>query len=216
MHLLPAFVNMAAILIDVQYLPPVSWFARVVQAKEVLFERCENFVKATNRHRTEIAMTKGRHILSIPLKGGRDSHRLYTDTQISYDAANWQKSHWHSIVAAYGSAPFFEFYEHKLKPFYTKPYPGLFDYNLELIQLLFGFLKVNVNYKFTGEYIQHPEDVTDYRSNRLSTFYEITPYYQVFADKTGFQTDVSIIDLIFNLGPAAKEYLLKLELVEED
>lgn len=216
MQRLPAFVKMDSILIDIQYLPPVSWFARVLQANEVFFERCENFVKATNRHRAEVAMTKGRHILSIPLKGGRDQHRLYTDTQISYDAANWQKSHWHSIVAAYGSAPFFEFYEHKLKPFYTKPYPGLFDYNFELVDLLLGFLKANVNYKFTEQYVKQPDSAIDYRSNRLSTFYEITPYYQVFADKTGFQTDVSIIDLIFNLGPAAKEYLLTLEIQEDE
>jgi hypothetical protein len=206
---------MNTLLIDVQYLPPVTWFARVLQADEVVLERCENFVKATNRHRTEVAMEKGRHTLSIPLLGGRDSRRLYTDTIISYEAANWQKSHWHSIIASYGSAPFFEFYEHKLKPFYTTPYTSLYDYNLKLTELMFSFLKVNITPHFTKEYEKEPKGVNDFRSTRLTTFYDIPPYYQVFADKTGFQPDVSIIDLIFNLGPAAKDYLLKLEIVED-
>lgn len=193
-----------------EYLPSISWFHRFITHDQVLIERCENFVKSTGRNRCSIAGANGRQLLSIPLQGGRDHHRLYTELNISYKA-DWQSNHWQSIVSAYGSTPYFEYYAYKLQPFYERQYPSLFDFNLQLLQIMLKMLKAEREIRFTENYTKATDGVVDLRTmgkndNGLSN----PPYYQIFGDRNGFIPNLSIIDLIFHKGPEAKEYLMKM------
>ncbi len=177
----------------------------------VCIEKQENFVKSTGRNRCYIAGANGRQILTIPLQGGRDHHRKYTDTKIAY-TSNWQDSHWHSIKSAYGSAPYFEFYAHIFQKFYETEYVLLFDFNLQLLDAVLSALKLNKDYLFTTEYQKGPIDLVDLRSNKqlLTALQTLPRYYQVFEERNGFIPDLSVLDLIFHLGPQSREYMAKL------
>jgi len=199
---------MTAALLSLHYLPNITWFKSYVQYGNIWLERHENFVKSTGRNRTEIAAANGRQTLTIPLAGGRDHHRKYTDTKIAY-ITNWQANHWHSIRSAYGSAPYFEFYAHVFQKFYEKEYPYLFDFNLELLNATISVLKLKKGFELTATYEKTPVDIADMRSRRSVTPEDalLPRYLQVFEARHGFITNLSILDLIFNIGPQSGQYL---------
>lgn len=189
------------------YLPNVFWFSNFLKHETVFIEREERFVKSTYRNRCEIAAANGNQILSIPIVGGRDHHQFYKKVKIDY-SNRWNKKHWQSILSAYGSAPFFEYYADKLQPLYEKQFEWLFEFNSELLYVLLHILKVKKGFDFTATYDKHTTDILDLRSVKAAEEQTEHPrYYQVFEERNGFVPNLSIIDLIFNLGPGAKEYL---------
>jgi len=201
-------------IIDLQYLPDITWFKKYITYKTVFIEQHENFVKSTNRNRCAIAGPNGKQILSIPLDGGRDHRQAYTQVPIAY-TQSWQSAHWHAIQTAYGSTPFFEHYAYRLHPFYQQPYPLLFNYNLQLLQVVIKMLKLDTQLHFTETYTKQPEGIADLRSGRGAQPDVALPvYYQVFDNKNGFISNLSIIDLIFHVGPQAKDYLMNLNHVD--
>jgi hypothetical protein len=201
---------METYLITLPYLPSIHWFRNFLRFENVYIEREENFVKSTYRNRCEIAGANSRQMLSIPLQGGRDHHRLYKETRILNDK-RWQKIHWQSIRSAYGSAPFFEFYEDRFFRFYETEFEYLFDFNYQLLQSLIMTLKIDKSFRFTEVYETRPETTVDCRNVSKKEIETNPRYYQVFETRNGFQPNLSIIDLIFHEGPAAKDYLLRLK-----
>jgi hypothetical protein len=197
-------------LLALHYLPSVSWFVIYHRSSEVCIEHCESFLKSTYRNRCNIAGAAGNQTLTIPIKGGRDHHQLYRDTLMA-QTDHWQKKHWHSIKAAYASTPFFDYYGYRLEKFYEQTFENLFLYNLELLELILKLLKTEARHRLTETFDKKPELLMDYRYNKELSL-QLPRYYQIFSDRNGFIPNLSIIDLLFHLGPEAKEYLLNTEL----
>lgn len=192
---------------DVQYLPSVFWFSRALKVRELVFERYESFPKSTARNRAAIATPHGRQLLTIPVAGGRDHHQLYTDVKIAYHN-DWPRQHRQSLLSTYGSAPYFEHYSEIIFPFYETSHTHLYEHNLQLTLVLFKLLKHQPTYSFTKCYEVKPDNMVDYRSARGEASAAVCPrYIQVFEERTGFIPNLSVIDVLFNLGPAAKDYL---------
>lgn len=202
---------MTAALLSLHYLPNIAWFKSYVQFDGIYIEKHENFVKSTGRNRCEIAAANGRQTLTIPLAGGRDHHRKCTDTKIAY-INNWQDNHWHSIKSAYGSAPYFEFYAHIFQKFYEKEHVYLFDFNLGLLNAVISVLKLKKQFEFTTEYQKTPAGIADLRAITKDETEALKQprYLQVFEERHGFLPNLSMLDLIFNLGPQSNGYLAKL------
>lgn len=194
---------MTSALLYLPYLPNISWLQSFAKHESVFIERDENFVKSTCRNRCEIAGANGKQILTIPLIGGRDHHRLYKEVRISYKE-NWQKKHWQAIRSAYGSAPFFEFYADKFEPFYEKEFEFLFDFNLELHKTTLLVLKLKKEFQLTAEYQKELPDGIDFRADESSSTLK---YYQVFEERNGFISNLCALDLIFNEGNRSREIL---------
>lgn len=196
-------------LLFLPYLPPIAWFGQLSGDQPVWIEREENFPKSTFRNRCEIATANGRKTLTIPLAGGRDHHQLYKDVQISYHN-NWQRIHWNSILSAYGSAPFFEHYSEKFQKFYETRYQFLFDFNLKLLKTVLAILRTDAaTLQFTTAYHSNPDNMKDLRNAQRFTISEPNElhYHQIFEDRYGFLANLSIIDLVFNMGPQAGEWV---------
>lgn len=206
---------MPGCLLFLPYLPNLHWFQNYLSHEPVFIEQHENFIKSTWRNRCEIAGAGGRMNLTIPLEGGRDHHQLYRETKIAYTSA-WQHNHWQSILSAYGSAPFFEFYGPKFELFYTKEFPLLFDFNRQLLDVVFASLKLPAKHSFTNIYEKQVTGVDDYRSEKRTAKVNIPAYpryYQIFEDRNGFISNLSILDLLFHEGPAAINYLSELRIM---
>ena len=204
------------ILIHPTYFPSISHFAAIVQAEKVTFEMEDNFQKQTNRNRTYIYSPNGIQLLNIPVKHSKIAHQKTKDIQIENDF-DWQKQHFKSLEAAYRSSPFFEYFEDDLLPIFEKKHSFLMDLNLEVFDLITRCLRMKIEYNSTTEYVHEIEsnEISDFRylANGKKDQSQFESYTQVFDDKFGFINNLSVLDLVFNEGKFAVDYLKSQTLV---
>ena len=197
-------------LLSTAYLPPVSWMKEAVKAQKVFIEAHETYSKQTYRNRCRIITANGIIPLSIPVKKLQGKHSKTRDIEISYDEP-WQMMHWRTIDAAYSNSPFYLYYKDDLQVFFNRRFRFLLDYNMEITYTIFRLLGITAELYLTKEYSHQPDDIKDLRNALtpktpadISLF---TPYPQVFEERHGFIHDLSVIDLLFNEGPAALSVL---------
>ena len=196
------------LIIHPNYLPSTSQFLLMVNSKKLVFEINDNFLKQTFRNRTYIYGANGKLILSIPVIHSQKNRKLLKDVKISY-SHDWPTQHWKSFQISYRSSPFFEYYEDKLIDLYKRREKYLCDFNLKSIDIISEMLKINLEYVFTKKYEDNYSNKLDYRKNckKIDSKYKINKYTQVFESKHGYIENLSVLDLIFNEGPNAVNFL---------
>jgi hypothetical protein len=199
-------------LVHPSYFPSISHFAVMAQSDKIVFEMEDNFQKQTNRNRMYIYSPNGIQLLNIPVKNSNSPHQKSKDIQLE-TAFDWQKQHFKSLEAAYRNSPFFEFFEDDIKPIFLKKYTFLMDLNLETMEIMSKCLGMKFEVLSTEEYFKNTNK-TDFRSliNGKKDGYKFEIYPQVFEQKFGFINNLSILDLLFNEGRYALNYLKKQQL----
>ena len=200
------------LLISAAYFPPVSYIAACVRADGILIESEETYVKQTCRNHCSILGANGRQLLSVPVHKVNGNHTLIRDIRLA-ETFRWQQIHRRSIESAYRNSPFFLYYQDYFLPFFERPFGFLLDLDLRILETVLDVLRVDQKISLTRTWEQAPEGVDDQREVMVSKHrrQDLKPYPQVFGDRFGFMSDLSILDLIFNLGPEASEYLLNTE-----
>lgn len=188
----------------------LAYYRALLSADEVVFDIHEHFPKQTFRNRMEILGPNGRHKLVIPTikKGHR---RPMGEVMISYEE-NWQKDHWKGLEAAYRRSPYFEFYEHRFRPFYEEKTERLVDMNLGMHRLILELCGLELNHRLSDEYHEPKTVDQDYRialnqKRDLTSTSAKSEYLQVFSDRHAFMPNLSVLDALFNLGPSTQEVL---------
>jgi hypothetical protein len=198
------------------YFPSISHFVAMAQSEKIVFEMEDNFQKQTNRNRTYIYSPNGIQLLNIPVKHSKQIHQKTKDVKIETDF-DWQKQHFKSLEAAYRSSPFFEYFEDEIRPIFEKKHTFLMDLNFEAIDIVSKCLRMKFEYDATTEYFHEVDSntVLDFRTlaNGKKDDSKFEPYTQVFAEKHGFLNNLSILDLLFNEGRYALDYLKSQKLI---
>ncbi|GAQ13977.1 hypothetical protein MODO_1644 [Myroides odoratimimus] len=171
----------------------------------------DNFQKQTNRNRAFIYSANGKQMLNIPIKHSKELKQKYKDVRIEH-AFGWQKQHFKSLEAAYRTSPYFEYFEDEIRPIFEGKPEFMLDLNLQIHEVLCSCLGIDLPYEQTKDY--HKEvsnDITDLRTliNGKKDTNIYTPYIQVFDEKHGYLNNLSILDLLFNEGRHAIDYLKK-------
>ena len=188
------------------YLPNIHYMAWVVSQIEIVMVTNKPYQKQTFRNRSEIYGANGKLKLTIPIIHSKEKERQIDETVIIHYENSWQKKHWKSLENAYRSSPFFEFYEDDLYPFYHQKFEKLMDYNIKLIKMVLHLLNSEVKLHFNEE---TDDDFDDLIIAKHGLKKKTPLYQQVFQFKHGFISNLSILDLLFNLGPQSLEYLKK-------
>lgn len=203
--------NERVALLPTAYLPPVQWFVFLMAAGRVVIERHETYPKQTYRNRCEIATANGKLALTVPAVKTHGNHTKTKDIAIS-GHQNWQTLHWRALTAAYANSPYFLYFQDDFEPFYQKRFDNLLQFNLELLAVILRLLEVEKPIELSADYEKNPAGVLDLRNEitpkKPFTLFPLPQYYQVFEERNGFLPGLSIVDLLFNMGPEAVGILL--------
>lgn len=187
---------------------PISQYTALVQAKEVVFEMCDNYQKQTYRNRYNIYTAQGKKMLNVPIKHHKNKKQKTKEIKIDY-IDNWQDIHLKTLTTAYNSSPFFEFYIDDLLPIYQKKETFLIDLVFKSFHFITNALEVKINFTETKEFTLNPKK--DYRHLAIAkgknNLFLNQRYIQVFENKHGFIPNLSILDLLFNEGSNTLNYL---------
>lgn len=199
---------MESCILSTTYFGPVQWYQKLYRYDRVLIDQQETFQKQTFRNRCLIATTQGIQALTVPVVHGSDNQ--ITSIGIS-DHGNWRHLHWQALQSAYGDSPFFEYYEDDIRPFFTeRNWERLVDYNDAICRKMCELLDIQPNYELCT---MHDELTKDFRTsiNPKHPLPDLNfaprPYYQVYRQKHGFLPNLSILDLLFNMGPESIFFL---------
>lgn len=199
---------MESCILSTAYFGPVQWYQKLYRYDRVLIDVQESFQKQTFRNRCQIATTQGIQALTVPVVHGTDNH--VQSIGIS-DHGNWRHLHWQALQTAYGDSPFFEYYEDDIRPFFTeRNWERLVDYNDAICRKMCDLLDIHPNCE---RCTMHDEQNKDFRTAinpkhpQPDPDFAPRPYYQVYRQKHGFLPNLSILDLLFNMGPESIFYL---------
>ena len=197
------------IIIHPTYFPNVAHFSTMLNARVVTFEMDDNYQKQTYRNRTFIYGANGKLQLSIPIIHSQKERQKYRDIKI-HNEEKWQSIHWKSLESAYRTSPYFEYYEDDIRPLFSQKATHLLDFNLNCFKVICNCLQIDLNIAKTEIYQKISNRNVDYRilvNSRKEPHFSFQNYTQVFNDKHGFIPNLSILDVLFNEGPNAIQYL---------
>ena len=183
----------------------------------VYIEACENFQKQSYRNRCRFYGAEGVQTLSFPILHEGGTHKIpISEIKIDYKTP-WVQQHERAIVSAYGMSAYFDYYKDELFAILEAGYERLFDLNIALIRFFIDKTGIKVDLRLTQDYEREPqmedlrESIHPKRPNTILSDLDLEkPYFQVFAPKYGFQSDLSIMDLLFNEGPDSILFLKNL------
>ena len=197
------------IIIHPTYFPNIAHFVALTKANDVTFEVDDNFLKQTYRNRTYIYGANGKLALNIPVIHTQKNRQKYRDVKIFNDT-KWQELHWKSLLSAYRTSPFFQFYEDELQPLFSMKTEYILDYNLKCFEVVCECLQLDLKISKSEDYHKTIENTDDYRflvNAKKEQPQSFDTYTQVFNEKHGYIPNLSILDLLFNEGPNAVNYL---------
>jgi len=197
------------ILVSTAYLPPIEYFAKVSQADEIQIEAEENFLKQTYRNRCYILSAHGTQLLTVPVHSDSYHKTNIKDIKIDY-SKRWQQVHLRAMVASYNSSPFFEYYFENIEKIISKNHKFLLEQNTELTLSILKMLKIENKIFYSSVFKPVTDEANDFRykiSPKINSQFAIKKYPQVFNNIELFNPGLSILDLIFNMGPESVNYL---------
>ena len=195
-----------SVVLPVAYFAPISYYAVLFHAPEVVIEAHEHYVKQSLRNRCIIGTNQGPQALSYSVQKGNRLKMPIREVMLS-DHGNWMHQHLYSLATYYGNSPFYEFYIDELREVMLKGHDGsLFGFNEALRQKVCELIGFEPRVRYSEEWMGPLP--------ALPQLAEMPPYYQVARVGTDmpFMPDLSILDLLFNLGPESLLYLKELGL----
>ena len=202
---------MSAALLQTTYFGPIQWYQKLYRYDHCLIEQYDSYQKQTYRNRCVIATANGPQALTVPVEGTNEKC-LVKDLRIS-DHNNWRRIHRNALLSAYSESPFFDYYADDIHPFFEKKYDFLIDFNEAIRQKVCELMDIHPNVNYTSDFRRQTSDIVDFREvinakhPQADADFQPQRYWQVFEGKHGFQANLSILDLLFNMGPESIFYL---------
>ncbi len=200
---------MTSALLQTTYFGPIQWYQKLNRYEHCVIEQCDSYQKQTFRNRCVIATANGIQALTVPVEVTGEKQEV-RDVRIS-DHNQWRRVHWNALQSAYSESPFFEYYVDDIRPFFELRYDFLIDFNEAIRQKVCELIDIHPQVTYTSDYVrEYPNDFREIikaKHPKPDGDFEARPYWQVFDRKHGFLPNMSILDLLFCMGPESVFYL---------
>ena len=210
---------MTTVMLQTTYFGPVQWYQKLNSYDHCMIEQYDSYQKQTYRNRCIIATANGVQALTVPVScdsvAGTDKC-LVKDVRIS-DHNQWRRVHWNALQSAYSESPFFDYYADDFRPFFEQKYDFLIDFNEAIRQKVCELIDIHPDVEYTSSFLPPPStlcpplkdfrDVIHAKHPQPDADFKPRPYWQVFQHKHGFLPNLSILDLLFCMGPEAVYYI---------
>jgi hypothetical protein len=206
---------MSTALLQTTYFGPVQWYQKLHRYDCCYIEQHDSYQKQTYRNRCVIATANGPQALTVPVEHeacNKQEASKTKDLRIS-DHNQWRRVHWNALQSAYSESPFFDYYADDIHPFFEKKYTFLLDFNEAIRQTVCALIDIHPNVVYSSAFmVQGPaskdfRDVIHAKHPQYDDDFTPKPYWQVFQHRYGFQPNLSVLDLLFCMGPESIFYL---------
>ena len=206
---------MMTALLQTTYFGPIQWYQKLYRHDHCIIEQYDSYQKQTYRNRCIIATANGVQALTVPVEHS-DEKILTKDLRIS-DHNQWRRVHWNALQSAYSESPFFDYYVDDLRPFFEQKYVFLVDFNEVIRQKICELIDIHPHVEYTNSFLSphasHYSPLDDFRDvihakhPQPDATFQAKKYWQVFEHKHDFLPNLSILDLLFCMGPESIFYI---------
>ena len=195
--------------LTIAWFPPTEYFALLAKYSSVYIEACEHYQKQSYRNRCRIYAADGPQLLNFPVRHREGTFNLpIREIEVDYSTP-WVEKAERCIETAYRSSAFFEYYRAELFAILDAHPATLWELDMRIIRFFLDKIGLRTELVPTTEFAAEHVDIHPKRPNAILQENGLDrPYYQVFADRHGFVPNLSVMDLLFNEGPASIDYLL--------
>ena len=184
------------------YFGSVALWRGAIAAGGFRFRENEHYQRRTQRNRCELATAQGRHRLSVPLLAGKHERCPIAAVAVDY-SEDWPRRHFQTLVAAYGSAPYWPEYGACLEPLFRRKPTRLWDWNWALVE----WVRREIDPTLVMAVAQDWRPGVDEVAPPMGPDRTLPAYPQVFTERTGYLSNLSVVDLLMCRGPRARDYL---------
>lgn len=194
--------------LKIAYFPPVEYFALLAKYSSVYIEACENYQKQSYRNRCLIYAENGIQALNFPVIHENGTFSLpIKDIKVDYSTP-WVRKTVKCIDSAYMSSAFYEYYRDEMVSILESEPETLWELDMSIIRFFMRKIGLTTNLLETPVFDKDYEEIHPKRPNNILKDLGVDKsYYQVFAQRHGFIPNLSVMDLLFNEGPASIDYL---------
>lgn len=202
---------MKSIAIDLHYLPNLEFFAAIEGAEQILIFPQDIYQRQSFLNRTQIRLANKVETLSVPVQGRRPKIPM-EEVLIDY-SQKWQATHLRGIQSAYGKAPFFEYFYPYFETVFAQKPASLWELNKEMLTICLKLLQSPAKLVNSSQDTDLARSLDIRQQIKPNTgfesrnYYQPVPYSQLFG--LDFEPNLSVIDLLFCEGAAAKKIISK-------
>lgn len=189
------------------YCGSIDYYALMASYSKVVVDYDARFNKRLkDTHRFSILGTGGLHELTVPLENVAGMSQMPWSAIRLSQHGEWWRLHWAAIYSAYGRTPFFEYYEDEFKPIFSPSNFSIQSLNEALNRVICDILGIERPTTTSRNISGDVDDMCTIPKIELPS----VEYYQIWSSRHGFIPHLSILDLIFNMGPEAPLVLKKI------
>lgn len=218
------------------YAPWKGYFDIIRMVDEFVFYDDVQFTKNDWRNRNRIKTAQGVKWITIPVLQSSLDQKI-CETLVA--SSSWGKKHWQTLITNYSKSEYFDYYRPRFEDFYLNcTHKLLSDINQSLIRLINELLGIQTSVKSSLDYQlngDRNERLIDLIKKLNGNIYLSGPAARSYLDQSmfkeagisiewmdysgypkyrqhypPFEHAVSILDLVFNEGPNALQYMKKL------
>ncbi len=211
-----------------EYFPGPAYCALMASCRRFVLADTFQFSRQSFHNRSQLRTPDGRQWITIPLEGGGRGTSIH-DARID-GRKPWASRHRRALLFNYRSSPYFEYYEDRVVDLLEHPWDSLGAVTVTSVRLVHALLELDCDLVVASEsFSPPPHDLSKaieavgaaepigilpdalahdalYLPDLVTVDIQMAPYRQVFP---GFVGGLSVLDLLFNLGPGAKAWLLQ-------